>query len=186
MNRVARLILIAAIAGYGVTAQAAGRMPSDAGGEGMTIAGIIECGQGYTSHELYDVKITLREVERGARAWQLLQAASKDNRPPQAQYDYLLARVKFEYEARGKPGDCVHTLKRSHYTALSSQGEIYPVPDVTVPDPALSGPIHSGETRDGWLAFEVKKSDAKPLMTFSVDDSGAVQHAGKLWFKLFE
>ena len=186
MNRVARLILIAGIAGYSAFALAAGRSPSDAGGEGVTIAGIIECGQGYTSHELYDVKITLQEVERGAKAWQLLQAASKDNRPPQAQYDYVLVRVKFEYEARGRPGDCVHTLKRSHYTALSSQAEIYPTPDVTVPEPALSGPIHSGETRDGWLAFEVARTDAKPLMTFSVDDSGAVQHAGKLWFKLFK
>jgi len=186
MNRITRLILIAAIAGYGAFAQAAGRSPSDAGGEGVTIAGIIECGEGYTSHELYDVKITLQEVLRGDPAWQRLQDVNKDNVPSAEGYDYVLARVKFAYEARGRPGDCIHTVKRSHFTALSMQGEIYPVPDVSVPQPPLSGPLHSGESIDGWIAFAVAKDDKTPLMTFSVDDAGAVQHGGKLWFKLFK
>lgn len=186
MNRVVRIILIAGITGLGLTAQAAGRSPSDAGSQGVTIAGIIECGEGYTSHELYDVKITLQELERGEQAWHLIKAAGKTNQPPQQGYDYVLARVKFDYEARGRPGNCVHTVKRSHFTALSMQGEIYPVPEVTVPQPALSGPMHSGETLDGWLAFEVATDDKTPLMTFSVDDAGAVQHGGKLWFKLFK
>ena len=45
--------------------------------------------------------------------------------------------------------------------------------------------MHSGDTLDGWLAFEVTKDDKTPLMTFSVDDAGAVQHGGKLWFRLY-
>ena len=185
MNKISHLMLIAAIAGLSASVQAAGRSPSDAGGEGVTVAGIIECGEGYTSHELYDVKITIQEVVRGENAWKRLKTLSKDNRPPQRGYDYVLARVKFEYEARGRPGNCVHTVKRSHFTALSMQGEIYPVPEITVPEPALSGPMHSGDTLDGWLAFEVTKDDKTPLMTFSVDDAGAVQHGGKLWFRLY-
>lgn len=179
-------MLIAGIAGYGAIAQAAGRMPSDAGGEGQTIAGIIECGQGYTSHELYDVKINLHELYRGEQAWQRLKQASGSNQPPQPGYDYILARIKFEYQARGRPGNCVHDVRRSHYTALSMQDDIYPVPAVTVPQPALSGSLHAGQSIDGWIAFEVASKDKKPLMTFSVDDAGAVQHGGKLWFKLYK
>lgn len=186
MRIIIRIIFIMTVAGMGTAVNAAGRSPSDAGSEGTTVAGIIECGEGYTSHELYDVKITLQEVDRGEKPWLRLKALSNENRPPQQGYDYVLARVKFEYEARGRPGNCEHTVKRSHFTALSMQGEIYPVPEVTVPKPALSGPMHSGDTLDGWLAFEVTKDDKKPLMTFSVDDAGAVQHGGKLWFQLYQ
>jgi len=185
MRFIIRTIFIMAITGLGTSVQAAGTSPSDAGSEGVIVTGIIECGEGYTSHELYDVKITLQEINRGESAWQRLKAVTKDNQPPQQGYDYVLARVKFEYEARGRPGNCVHTVKRSHFTALSMQGEIYPVPEVTVPKPALSGPMHSGETLEGWLAFEVTKDDKIPLMTFSVDDAGAEQHGGKLWFQLY-
>ena len=186
MNRITRLFLITAIAGLGTAVHAAGHLPSEAGAVGTTIAGIIECGQGYTSHELYDVKINVHELYRGEQAWQRLQQASSSNRPPAKGYDYILARIKFEYEARGRPGNCVHDVRRSHYTALSMQDDIYPVPAVTVPQPALSGPLHSGQSIDGWIAFEVASKDKKPLLTFSVDDSGAVQHAGKLWFKLYK
>ena len=186
MINVVRLILITVIAGLGTAVHAAGHMPSQAGAVGTTIAGIIECGQGYTSHELYDVRINVHELYRGEQAWQRLQQVSSSNQPPARGNDYILARIKFEYEARGKPGNCVHDVKRSHYTALSMQDNRYPVPSVVVPQPALSGPLHSGESIDGWIAFEVARTDKKPLMTFSVDDSGAVQHVGKLWFKLYK
>ena len=179
-------MLTAIIACYGVAAQAAGSSPLDAGAVGKTIAGIIECGQGYTSHELYDVKISVHELYRGEQAWQRLKQASSSNQPPASGYDYILARIKFEYEARGRPGNCVHNVRRSHYTALSMEDDIYPVPTVTVPQPALSGPLHAGQSIDGWIAFEVASKDQKPLMTFSVDDAGAVQHGGKLWFKLYK
>jgi hypothetical protein len=49
-------------------AQTAGSSPSKPVLTGKTVAGIVECGEGYTSHELYDMKTTLLEVIRGEEA----------------------------------------------------------------------------------------------------------------------
>jgi hypothetical protein len=164
---------------------AAGTTPSDAAVVGQAAPGIIECGTGYTSHELYDTKITVLEMSRGENAWSSLSKLDRGNRPPPAGYDYILARIKFEYNARGRPGDCVHTVNRKNFTALSSDGLTYPNPELSVPEPALSGPLKSGESITGWIAFQVAHEDTTPLMTFSIDEDGAVQHGGKLWFKLY-
>ena len=164
---------------------AAGVTPSDAAAIGRKVSGIIECGTGYTSHELYDTKITLLEMSRGENAWSKLSKQDRANRPPAAGYDYILARIKFEYYARGRPGDCVHTVNRRNFTALSRDGQVYPNPALSVPQPALSGPLKSGESITGWIAFQAAHEDTTPLMSFSVDEDGAVQHGGKLWFKLY-
>ena len=171
------------IIGNGSGAFAAGNSPSDAAAPGAVVAGIIECGDGYTSHELYDVKLTLLELVRGAPAWSRIANAAQS---PGAGQEYILARIKFEYYARGKPGDCEHTIKPSQFTAIAADGTSYSVPTLALPEPALHGVLHSEQVREGWLAVQVAQTDAQPLLTFSVDDTGAVQHGGKLWFRLHQ
>lgn len=163
--------------------QAAGGSPSDAAAPGTVVAGIIECGDGYTSHELYDVKLTVLELVRGAAAWRRISGMAPAPGPDR---EYVIARIRFEYYARGKPGDCEHTIKPGQFTALSSMGSAYGAPALAAPEPGLSGVLRSEQTREGWIAVQVAKDDARPLLTFSVDDTGAVQHGGKLWFKLFQ
>ena len=180
-----QIFFIAVAAVYFSTLYASGSSPSDAGAVGEEVSGIIECGEGYTSHELYDTKITLLEITRGEDAWQIISKQDGANKPPAEGYDYILARIRFEYYARGRPGDCVHTVSRSQFTALSKNGDIYPNPELTVPQPELSGPLKSGESITGWIVFQAAHDDATPLMTFSVSDGGAVQHGGKLWFKIY-
>lgn len=187
MKQTGFIILVAfvAITTNAAAVHAAGRSPSDAAAPGQEVHGIIECGTGYTSHELYDTKITLLEISRGEEAWDRLSKLGRDNMPPAAGFDYILARIKFAYDARGRPGDCVHTVNRRNFTALSSDGRTYANPLLTVPEPALSGALKSGESITGWIAFQVAHADATPLMTFSIDEDGAVQHGGKMWFRLY-
>ncbi len=174
-----------AVTWYVATVHASGTSPSTAAAVGEVVSGIIECGEGYTSHELYDAKITLLEIVRAENAWQEIRIQNGANQPAATGYDYVLARLKFEYQARGRPGDCVHVVKRSHFTALSRNGVSYPNPELTVPQPELSGQLKSGESITGWIVFQIASEDVTPLMTFSVDDAGAVQHGGKLWFELY-
>jgi hypothetical protein len=151
----------------------------------VPVVSIIECGEGYTSHELYDAKITLLEVVRGEKAWERIKAASMSNERPNVGFEYILARIRFEYSARGLPGNCGHELKGNEFTALSVSGKKYETPSVVVPKPELSGRLHSGDSLEGWLLFLVAQDDSKPLMAFTADPTGAVQHGGNIWFQLY-
>jgi hypothetical protein len=164
--------------------QTAGSSPSDPAPLGTPVAGIVECGEGYTSHELYDMKITLMEVIRGEEAWKRIQDASSSNKPPASDTDYILARVRFEYYARGTPGLCIYTLVPYDFTAYSADGQGYPAATVTPPKPEMRKKLKSGEAFEGWVVFSVPKADKAPLMFYSPDTGGAVQHGGSKWFLL--
>jgi hypothetical protein len=165
-------------------AQAQGSSPSDPAPAGITVSGIIECGEGYTSHELYDMKITLLEVIRGEQAWKRLQEAGSSNRQPEAGTEYLLARIRYEYFARGVPGTCIHPLAPEEFTAYSKNGEDYKAVSVAPPKPELRKGLKSGDSLEGWLVFAVSKEDKAPLLLYSADSGGAVEHGGGKWFLL--
>jgi len=161
-----------------------GSSPFDPAPAGAKLAGIIECGRGYTSHELYNVKIALLEVIRGDKAWARIREASTLNKPARPGYEYVLARVRFEYSARGKPGLCIHKLKPEQFTACSREGEDYPYADVIVPGPGIRGDLGSGDSIEGWIAMLVPAADKKPLLYYSADAGKAVLHGGNIWFEL--
>lgn len=162
-----------------------GKSPFDPASAGVLLSGIVECGRGYTSHELYDMKITLQDVIRGTEAWKRLRQASNENKPADKAYEYILARVKFEYYARGKPGLCIHKLSPNQFIACSSDGEEYPVTLMVLPEPEMRGEMHSGDSLEGWVALLIPKSDKTPLLYYTADAGKAVMHGGNMWFKLY-
>lgn len=166
------------------SAQTPGTTPSSAAPAGVPIAGILECGEGYTSHELYDVTITLEEVLRGEEAQRRLRAADPRNPEAAPGLDYVLARVRFEYRARGVPGTCVHPLTPGQFTAYSQEGEVYAAAPVTPPEPGMRRELKSGDAVEGWLAYLVPATDRAPLLSFAADRGGAVQHGEPKWFLL--
>ena len=151
---------------------------------GSTMDVIIECGEGYLSHELYDARITLVETIRGEEAWKRLQEANASNPPADDDLEYILVRVRFEYKARGLPGTCIHPLSPEYFTAYSANGERYKEADATAPEPELRSQLKSGETFEGWLVFAVAKEDKAPLVYYSIDEGGGTQHGGGKWFVL--
>jgi hypothetical protein len=152
---------------------------------GFSVKTIVECGKGYISHELYDATITLLEIIRGAKAWDLIKEVSMSNEPPKAGFEYALARIRFEYFARGTPGDCVHELKEEQFTAFSADGKVYEIPAIVLPKPRLNGMLRSGDSLEGWVTFLVAQEDSKTLMTFTAKPGGAVEHGGNVWFQLY-
>lgn len=164
--------------------QTPGSSPFTAVPPGTTVKGIVECGEGYTSHELYDMRVTLVEVIRGEEAWDRIKEADSSNKPADPDKEYVLARIKFEYYARGKPGVCIHHLTPDQFTAYSANGGDYAPVSVIPPNPVLRKDLKSGDSFEGWLAFEVSKKDKAPLMSYSVNEGGAVQHSESKWFLL--
>lgn len=176
-------IMIAATANL-LPAQTPGSSPLAPAPAGIALTGIVECGKGYTSHELYDMKITLIEVIRGEEAWKRIREASLSNKASEPGFEYLLARVKFEYYARGTPGLCIHQLSPQQFSAVSLDGQDYQIAQVVPPKPEMRKDMKSGETVDGWIAFAVSQQDKAPLMTYSADQGGAIVHGGAKWFLL--
>jgi hypothetical protein len=175
------LIFVISVSAF---AQATGSSPTHAAPAGMTLAGIVECGEGYTSHEPYDMKITLVEVIRGEEAWKRIREASASNKPAESGSEYVLARIRFEYKARTAPGSCVHPLIPEQFTAYNTNGEDYKPAAVIPPKPEMRKGLKSGDSFEGWIAFMVSQQDKTPLMSYSVGDGGAVQHGGDQWFSL--
>jgi hypothetical protein len=172
--------------GTGTTTQPAalGLSPNTAVSIGTPVKGIIECGTGYTSHELYDVKVTVLEVARGSKAMALLSPSAS---PSSANLEYVAARIKFEYSARGAPGDCCHELKAAQFIAFSLSGKEYKATATLPPTPELKGKICAGNFFDGWVLFEIAKDDSKPVTMFDAGVGGleGVEHGGNIWLRLY-
>jgi len=162
-----------------------GNSPFEPAPAGVQLSGIIECGRGYTTHELYDMKITLLEVIRGEDAWERLKQADSGNKPCDADSDYILAKVKFEYSSRTAPGQCVHKITPEQFTACSVEGMDFPSAESSLPKPEMRGDLKSGESLEGWVAFKVPKTEKEPLLSYSADSGGAILHGGGKWFKLY-
>jgi hypothetical protein len=163
---------------------ALGLSPSTAAPVGTPVKGIIECGTGYTSHELYDVNLTVMEVARGNKAQALLSPATN---PLSDNLEYLAARIKFEYSARGAPGDCCHELKATQFIAYSLSGKEYQATTTQPPSPELKGRVCAGNLFEGWVLFEIAKDDSKPVTMFDAGVGGyeGVEHGGNIWLRLY-
>jgi len=164
---------------------AQGNSPSSPAPAGKPFQAMVECGEGYTSQELYDMKITLVEVLRGKKAWDVLKEASPSNKPPKIGFDYILVRVKLELFARSSRRECSYELRPEQFTALSADGREYEGPSVVPPKPGLSGDLRSGGSFEGWRAFLVQQGDSKPLMTFDPASGGGMSRGKIVWFQLY-
>ena len=73
--------------------------------------------------EPYDAKIAVLQVLRGKEALDRIKAANPSNQPPQAGFDYVLARVAFEMKAILAPGNKTFELARKmQFVALTEDG----------------------------------------------------------------
>jgi len=154
---------------------------------GAPVAMILEFGDQYLGgDELYDAKLTVLEIARGEKAWNVVRQASASNPAPKARFEYLLARVRFEFSARTSPSHYNYNLNETQFTATSASGEEFDAPSlVEPPTPRLNGTVHPGESIDGWVAFLVPRNVSKPLMVFR-EDVGTVSHRGTgTWFQLY-
>jgi hypothetical protein len=155
---------------------------------GSPLSTIIIFGNQYEGgDELYDAKITVLEVVRGTRAWDAIRDASASNAPPKPGWEYLVARVRFEYTARTKPGQQTYAVNPSQFIATSASGMDYPPANLMAePKPELNATLHSGDSVEGWVAVEIPQSDRRPLMTFQEDTGSVFHEGGGSVFQLYE
>jgi hypothetical protein len=154
---------------------------------GVPLATTIDFGNEYsTVVELYDAKITVLEVVRGEKAGELVRAAGASNRPPNKDFEYLLARLRFAFTARTAPGDQTYTLRPAQFSAISPEGKEYAPPVLAQqPVPALSGVLKPGDSREGWVTLTVPRNNAKPLMLFTEEVGTVLRQGSGALFRLY-
>ena len=125
----------------------------------------------------YSVKITVLEVIRGDEAWQMIHDANIFNDPPPQGYEYILAKIRFEYLWNSDPDRSIDISQYS-FDAFSEDGVKYESPMLVTPDPQLSTTLYPGGTKEGWGAYQVAIDDEHPLLVYDQVNGGA-------WFKLY-
>jgi hypothetical protein len=154
----------------------AGFSSADAASIGTTVPTMVELSDMYVSPETYDLKLTVAEIARGDKSMELLKKLGAPNGEPRADSEYVLARVRFEYKARGAPGDKPWDLSGVQFGAFSKENKPYDNPSIVTSQPDQKPSIRPGDSLECWLAFVVAKGDSKPVMTFN---------PGGAWFRLY-
>ena len=138
--------------------------------------------------EDYEARTTLFQVIRGEEAWETIKEAnilaygSTLADPPEAGFEYVLARIRFEY-LKGPDQETVYHLSAFDFRVISSDGKAYDhVFLIGGPEPELSAELYPGASHEGWVVFQVAEHDTAPLMTFGRDYRGR----GGVWWKLYE
>jgi hypothetical protein len=151
------------------------------------VRSMIELGSVYTN--IYDITITVLETVRGNAAMERLKAENPGVKAPADGFEYVLARVKFDFKGRYVSDNLPFDLgdEPLQWVALSGADLTeYSRASVTVPKPALVGRIKPGSSMEGWVAFDVLQKDIKPVMVFDPDTGGATGRGKTLFFKLYQ
>jgi hypothetical protein len=139
----------------------------------------IVLGEGYvTSTENVEAEITVLEIVRGEKAWDLVKAASPSNKPPGAGMEYIGVRIRFEFGEEGGAGDQSFGVRDEQFAAVSENGRQYERPTIVQPKPELVGRLYPGDSIEGYLVFLVSIGDGKPVMSFG-------NNYNRVWFRLY-
>jgi hypothetical protein len=139
----------------------------------------ITIGEGYvTGTETVESVVTVLEIVRGEQAWDLVKAASPSNKRADVGMEYIAARIRFVFGAKGTSEDLSYGIRDEQFASVSESGRQYERPAIILPKPELSGRLYPGDSLEGWLVLLVSVNDKKPLMSFG-------NNYNKVWLKLY-
>jgi hypothetical protein len=153
---------------------------------GSPVRSMVELGSVYTN--IYDITVTVLEKVRGPEAMNLLKTANPDVKAPAEGFEYVLARIKFEFKGRAVSDKLNFDLGTAPLQWVALRGKDmtdYDRVSVTLPKTALTGMVKPGQSTEGWVAFAVDRNDNKPVMVFDPDTGGATGRGKTLFFKLY-
>ena len=109
---------------------------------GKAVEGMIQvsgpAASAYGAQELHSVKITLLQVLRGNSAWERILEADESAQPPESGFEYLIARVRLEYDPDGAGGTLTYSVKPDDFIIYSEDDREYDRSLVETPKPELS------------------------------------------------
>lgn len=127
----------------------------------------------------YTGQVYISQVIRGEEAWKMIQSANTFNDEPKAGFEYLLAKAKVSITANKKAADGAVDIWNGDFILVSGSGTDYDRLSVVLPDPGIDANIYAGSSKEGWVAFQVKKDDLSPVISYARSYNGT----GGAWFK---
>jgi hypothetical protein len=111
-----------------------------------------------------DWEVTVKEVIRGADAWEAIQEANQFNDPPEEGMEYLLAKVKIRYI--GTTDEAMRIDKYS-FESTGSQNELYDSASVSPPEPVLDVALYPGGEFEGWVPLLAAEEETNLMLVFT-------------------
>ncbi len=127
----------------------------------------------------FTANVTVKEILRGAAAWDLIKDANMFNEEAGAGYEYILAKIDFKLT--NAPGDKKYDVSGYSFDLISDKGKSYDKGLVIAPEPELTGELYKGASIEGYTVFKVATSDKQPKITFGRNYDGT----GGIWFKAY-
>jgi hypothetical protein len=119
----------------------------------------------------------------------MIKAADASNKPADTGYEYLLARVEFNF---GPGGEIIYRLYPKYFKAYSPENKEYTSPSIASPQPVFIGKeVYPGKTVEGWIPFVVSQKDSDPKMLYIGSDLLDENYAdmsctgSDFWFQLY-
>jgi hypothetical protein len=124
-------------------------------------------------------QVSITQVIRGDEAWKLISQANTFNTPPKEGYEYILAKANVKIVTNKKNVDAAVDIWKGDFVLVSSAGTDYDTLSAVLPDPSIDSKVYAGSSAEGWVAFQVKKDDLSPVISFARKYDGS----GGVWFK---
>lgn len=128
----------------------------------------------------YTGTTTIKQVIRGTTAWSMIQSANMFNDPPDYGYEYVLVKIKWDYLS-GTTASTSYDISGYDFDCYSGTGVSYDMPLVVEPSPALDATLYPGASTEGWVAYQVLKTDLTPVLVIGQNYDGT----GGSWFKIY-
>jgi len=132
------------------------------------------------SEQTFYADITVLEVIRGSSAWSMIHDANMFNDLPSEGFEYVLVKIKFEY-TEGPGFNTAWDITTFDFDAVSEDGYVYDTPIVVEPEPEFGVELYPGASHTGWAAYQVRKTDEKPVLGWMRGTYGE----GGVWFKIY-
>jgi hypothetical protein len=127
----------------------------------------------------FSASITVKGILRGSKAYDRIVEANMFNDEPIEGFEYMLVNVNFELIKCNK---IIYRLTGYDFDLISGSGKGYEQELIIAPDPVLNAKLYEGASSQGYIAFEVLKTDTKPVITFGRKSDGS----GGVWFKAYK
>jgi hypothetical protein len=168
----------------------AGSSPQAAAPRGTTVKTTIERGDAYLAPQLYNIEIALQQFVRGPGANERIKSEGISDKPPDAGYEYVLARLRLGYFRRVRGlEDEQYILAEGQIASVSFDGLTeYKVPSVLhQPEPRLIDEVFNpGDSREGWVLLQVAEGDKKPLLVYKGKHVEGIYGIWRsIWFQLY-
>ena len=128
----------------------------------------------------FTANVTIKEILRGAAAWDLIKEANMFNEEAGTGYEYILAKIDFKLT--NAPASKTYGLSGYNFDLISDKGKAYEKELVIAPEPELTAELYKNASSEGYVAFKVSVGDKAPKIAFGRNYDGT----GGIWFKAYK